>query len=189
MSTETKITQRRQWLTQRDQTPPIRAEISAKISDFLQSDGILDAVDSIFIYSARAHEPDLKEIWLTHGRKCLYPRVDGDSLKFYAIENLSELKPGFNRILEPPADPNLGPHPVGANDLVLVPGLAFDLFGGRLGSGMGYYDRFLSGHPKSTRIWGVTHSSFLSNLRLAQEPSDVRMGAVITEKGIYYVRS
>ena len=72
--------------------------------------------------------------------------------------------------------------PFEAEDLILVPGLAFDRFGGRLGSGKGFYDRFLASlYP---RKWGVCFECQVVKEALAQSSNDVRMDGLVTEKGL-----
>ncbi len=103
-------------------------------------------------------------------------------MEFFPVRSLEELRPGFGGILEPPLT-----NPVrdwGENDLFLVPGLAFDAFMARVGSGAGFYDRYLA--LLISRFYGVCWSSQLSKEPLDQDPNDVRMGAVITEKGAIF---
>lgn len=64
-------------------------------------------------------------------------------------------------------------------DAVLVPGLAFDTRGGRLGRGAGYYDRFLSRLNPRTRIIGVCHDWQVVE-RVPMDEHDVRMHALLT---------
>jgi 5-formyltetrahydrofolate cyclo-ligase len=71
------------------------------------------------------------------------------------------------------------PLPTGDAVLVLVPGVAFDLQGVRLGRGDGWYDRALAGHPGALRV-GLAYE-FQMMRRLPEEPWDVRMHAVVTE--------
>ena len=77
------------------------------------------------------------------GKRVAVPKVFGDEMKFLWIESLSMIAPGYYNIPEPIAD---GPV---ANDelaLILMPGLAFDPKGHRLGYGGGFYDRYLAEH-------------------------------------------
>lgn len=67
-----------------------------------------------------------------------------------------------------------------AYDLVLVPALAFDGRGYRLGWGGGYYDRFLTGQPKAKKIGLCFQSGFIQAGLLA-EPHDIPLDQIITE--------
>ena len=68
-------------------------------------------------------------------------------------------------------------------DCVLVPGIAFDRHGTRLGFGKGYYDRFLPRLPDTTHVCGLAFS-----LQIVQHvpnmPHDVRMQSLVTERGV-----
>ncbi len=76
-----------------------------------------------------------------------------------------------------------------ALDLVLVPLVAFDHFGNRLGMGGGYYDRTFAftnqhAHWKGPRLIGIAHD-FQQVDKLVKQPWDIPLDAVITEAGIY----
>lgn len=71
-------------------------------------------------------------------------------------------------------------------DLILVPGLAFDLHGWRLGLGGGYYDRFLPRATQAKRI-GICPSRFLLP-HVPHEPHDQKVHGVVTDQGISRVR-
>ncbi len=132
------------------------------------------------IFAALAWEIDLKELFESRPRACLYPRVNGLQLEFFSIASWKDLKPGYSGILEP--ESKSPPHRWGPRDLILVPGSAFDKQGGRVGSGKGFYDRFLA--AVSTPKWGICFSQQLIDGKLAQSPLDVRMDAIVSELGI-----
>jgi len=68
-------------------------------------------------------------------------------------------------------------------DMALVPGLAFDLFGTRLGRGAGYYDALLAGTPAKTSIVGVTPATLVVDT-IPRESHDVTMAWLATEEGL-----
>lgn len=69
-------------------------------------------------------------------------------------------------------------------DLVLVPGVAFDKEGNRIGYGKGYYDRFLEQCNDNTEFWGIAYSFQVFD-RIPHTPSDVRLNRVITESPLH----
>ncbi len=70
--------------------------------------------------------------------------------------------------------------------LVLVPGLAFDLHGTRLGHGRGYFDQLLSRLPSTAMLVGIGVDSVVVD-ELPVEPHDVRLTHVLTESGLRQV--
>lgn len=134
---------------------------------------------NVLAYLAFGGEPDLAPLLTATGSKCFYVTRTGDSddLSLHELD-FNALEPHRFGFLQPrPAAP-----PVAADviDLALVPGLAFDRLGNRLGFGRGYYDRLLSTLPVDTPRVGVTPSGLLVP-RLPVEPHDVRMTHLVTE--------
>ena len=81
---------------------------------------------------------------LKDGKKVAVPKVYGDIMHFIYLENLDQVEKGYAGIPEPVAD---GPVANDEKALVLMPGLAFDYAGHRIGYGGGFYDKFLSAEP------------------------------------------
>ncbi len=103
-------------------------------------------------------EPNLQDFWvevLQRGRLA-FPRVQGDELGFYEVTQWSQLQevPPWG-IREPVQGTWPWPFRDASQSLILIPGLAFDLQGGRLGRGKGFYDRFLSSLSSQVLLWGV----------------------------------
>lgn len=100
----------------------------------------------IYAYIACRNELETADIisWcLSHGKHVVVPKVYGEIMHFYEIASLSDCIPGAFGILEPSGDPE---DRVTAPGVMLVPGLAFDKSGNRLGYGGGFYDKYLSSH-------------------------------------------
>jgi 5-formyltetrahydrofolate cyclo-ligase len=108
-------------------------------------------------------------------------------LGLWHLKHCSELVPGTWNIPEPPktrwgeAGTEVPPSEL---DLIIVPGVAFDRNGGRLGNGAGYYDRLLAQVRKETVLYGVCFESQLFD-RIEMETHDIPMDFVITEKNVY----
>ena len=83
---------------------------------------------------------------LRKGKKLFLPKIEGDSMFFYRIDSLDDLKEGYKGILEPLGDTEKFNYETYKNTrlLILMPGVAFDIYGNRMGYGKGFYDRFLS---------------------------------------------
>lgn len=78
------------------------------------------------------------------GKRVAVPKVYGDEMRFIWMDDLSLVAPGYYDIPEPIAD---GPVADDELALMLMPGLAFDPEGHRVGYGGGFYDRYLAAHP------------------------------------------
>jgi 5-formyltetrahydrofolate cyclo-ligase len=88
---------------------------------------------------------------------------------------------GQSRVLEPEVKDWLSVDDV---DLVLVPGLAFDSSGGRVGHGRGYYDKTLAQTRTGTPFKVALAFEFQIFDRVPIDPSDVRMDVLVTEKRV-----
>ncbi len=98
-------------------------------------------------YNQEVRTIPMLERALAEGKRVAVPKVFGDEMKFIYITDLSRVEKGYAGIPEPVDD---GPEADDTTALVLMPGLAFDPHGHRVGYGGGFYDRFLSrepGHP------------------------------------------
>lgn len=106
----------------------------------------------------------------------LYPYLVGDPAR--------DLRSGYRSIPEPDPDraPPLDP---GEIEVVVVPGSVFDVHGGRLGYGGGYYDRFLVNQaPLAFRI-GLAFELQVVDGELPLAPHDQRVDCLVTERNIY----
>ncbi|MFM2171416.1 MAG: hypothetical protein RI957_1645 [Verrucomicrobiota bacterium] len=128
-------------------------------------------------------EPDLTILHqLLPDRLWVYPRVDALEMTFHPISDPAEdLAIGRWNLHEPKAASRLVQRE--EIDVMLCPGVAFDVMGRRLGKGKGFYDRYLSGACGSRpyRI-GVTFASYLFD-NIPAEQHDVLMNCIITEQG------
>ena len=81
---------------------------------------------------------------LDEGKRVAVPKVYGEEMRFIYLEDLTQVSKGYAGIPEPIADAPVAEDP---RALVLMPGLAFDPQGHRIGYGGGFYDRFLAQEP------------------------------------------
>lgn len=113
-------------------------------------------------------------------KRIAYPRVLGDTLEFVELKEGESLKPGAYGILEPPGESPLLLRDI---DLVVIPGVAFDLSGRRLGYGKGYYDRAVVSRSKHTRLVGFSFELQVVE-HLPEDPHDVRIDLLFTEERV-----
>ncbi|MFO7813261.1 MAG: 5-formyltetrahydrofolate cyclo-ligase [Pelovirga sp.] len=102
------------------------------------------SVQSLALYSPIHNETATDDIFVTArhlGKQVYYPRVAKQGLSMVEINSPEQLEPGAFGVLEPAAGLS-GSRQV--PDLILIPGVAFDRRGHRLGYGRGFYDRYLA---------------------------------------------
>lgn len=181
---------RDRWLNEYIKDPKERERRSQKLCAYLKRQVRFRQATQVAIFFPRPFEVDLTSLWQEDAARFVFPRVkqDKSGLEFCWISDFSELHPaGFS--LREPANECRQLSVWKSTDLILVPGFAFDLFGARIGSGKGYYDRFLASLPKGTAKWGVCFSAQIVKEVLAQIATDVRMDALCSEAGWIEVRS
>ena len=125
----------------------------------------------------------IRDRYLAAGVLLFYPRIMEDGkLSFYPNGGLDHWVRGKHGLMEPPISPGMEGLRNGF-DLVVVPGVAFDPMGRRLGRGYGYYDRFLADLSGSVVTVGLAFSRQL----LPEVPVDgwdIPVEAVVTEYGV-----
>jgi len=135
----------------------------------------------IGLYAPVHNEVETAEVFaeaLATSRVAIYPAVRGESLEFRRVLSLSMLRKGAFGIPEPPeACEVFAP---GTADLLVVPGIAFDMSGRRIGYGKGYYDRTLHSLEGTGKLVGFCYDFQLVET-IAGEPHDVTMDLLITE--------
>lgn len=111
---------------------------------------------------------------LEEGKRVAVPKVHGDDMKFIYLDDLSQVAKGYAGIPEPVAD---GPVAQDETALVLMPGLAFDRAGHRIGYGGGFYDKFLAREPHHPTV--ALCYDFQVMDRLETEEFDIPVDLVI----------
>ena len=137
------IRQRKRAMTETE----ILEKSSLLMELFCASDAYRDA-DAIYGYLPYNQEvrttPMLQKA-LDDGKRVAVPKIFGDEMKFIWLEDLDRVAPGYSKIPEPLEDGPIADDPTA---LVLMPGMAFDPQGHRIGYGGGFYDRFLEQEPE-----------------------------------------
>jgi 5-formyltetrahydrofolate cyclo-ligase len=161
-------------------SPTERNSCSERLCERLRGLTVWQRATTVLLFAPLVDEPDitpLLEEALSSGRKVAMPRFDAGAQIYQAasLAGRHELEPGRFGALEPIAGcPSISLKQL---DFILVPGIAFDLVGRRLGRGKGFYDRLLAevlGHK-----CGVAFDVQIV-AELPEEPHDVRVDSILT---------
>ena len=131
----------------RQMTPEQIEKASKKLKDlFVKTDCYKNAkaIYGYLPYNQEIRTVPILEQALLDGKKVAVPKVYGDTMRFIWLQDLSRVEKGYAGIPEPVDDEPVADDP---EALVLMPGLAFDKNGNRMGYGGGYYDKFLAQEP------------------------------------------
>ena len=149
---------------------------------------ILDGESPVMVYASKEKEVDTQSLiagLLEKGIEVIVPIIerDGRRLRLSYLRNMDVLSPSTFSVPEPigheiPADP-------ADVRVVIVPMMAFDRHGHRLGYGAGYYDRFLSTNSHIQKI-GVAFSCQEMDV-IPADKNDVRMDMIVTETDVITV--
>jgi 5-formyltetrahydrofolate cyclo-ligase len=185
----TKKTLRKQLLAERQALTieDWRVKSDAICLNLAQSEWVQNA-KTILVYLSTRQEPDLSSLWMHHlsNRRWGIPRCVGKTLVWHEWQptELNQLQRGTYDILEPlPMLPILDADAV---DLILVPAVACDRRGFRLGYGGGFYDRLFSNPVWANKPTIGTVFEFASMVKLTPDPWDYPLSAVCTERSIVY---
>lgn len=168
-----------------------RKEKDAKICQTAISLISFRHADIILLYAPIKSEIDVMPIFelaKEKGKRVAFPRcnVEERTMQFHFVESLEDLSPCAYGIREPREDlPVYDPESTKGVALCYVPGLAFDVYGYRLGYGKGYYDKFMHKFMGST-IGMVYSSLILPNLPRGR--FDKHCDIMITENGIKQIK-
>ncbi|MDA0835433.1 MAG: 5-formyltetrahydrofolate cyclo-ligase [Planctomycetota bacterium] len=124
---------------------------------------------------------------LASPRRCGVTWCEPDELKLVWLESMNELSARTLGILEPVGEIRRDPRrrlDIDEIDLVLVPGMAFDRQGHRLGHGKGYYDRLLSRATDDTTLVALAFDEQVFD-DIPHESHDVIMDYVVTESAVF----
>lgn len=153
-----------------------KSAASTSLREQLRESLLWTAAQVVYGFAPLASEPDWLGTDFPAGRIIAFPRTSPGGLEFFVGQNLL---PGPFGAHEP-----TGGNPAPPPNLVLVPGLAFDLAGNRLGRGGGFYDRFLETLPlPRPTLCGVCFSCQITPL-IPHEPHDARVDFLLSEKGL-----
>lgn len=139
-------------MKKRAMTPQQIEEASCRLGElFAACDAYKNAktIYGYLPYNQEVRTVPMLERALRDGKRVAVPKVYGDEMRFIYMTDLDLVEEGYAGIPEPVADEPVADD---ATALVLMPGLAFDLEGHRIGYGGGFYDRFLAQEPNHPTV-------------------------------------
>lgn len=171
--------------------PAERLRDSAIIRQRLLRHPAWEDAHTVGVYVSFGSEVDTHKIiaeTFARRKRIVAPWINPETrqMAFSELRTVDDLAPGFyQRILEPGQRTEVDPLEIEA---VLVPGVAFDRKGGRIGMGGGYFDRMLPQMTHAVRI-GLAYGAQISKEPLPLEPHDIPLHFIVTESEIIEARS
>ena len=150
------------------------------VSKVLQFPELLEA-RTVCIYMPTGNEIDTSAIiqyCLENHKRVAAPRIEGDTMDFYYFQSIVDLKQGAYDIWEPTGTERV----TDEESVVIMPGVAFDLDCNRIGYGKGYYDKYLSKHPKMKKIALAYEFQIVGKIK--REIHDIRPEMIVTERRV-----
>lgn len=161
----------------------VTAGVSLAIQRRLMAEDWWAAAFQVGVYRSRPDEPATDALLndlLARGARVAVPVRCGKVYGWGWIDDQTRWKTGAHGIPEPV---RTEPAPPEALRVVVVPGVAFDAQGGRLGHGRGHFDRLLARSP-ALRVGLCSEARLVAAVPM--EPHDVRMDVVATEKRMLF---
>ena len=158
-------------------------EKSQDICNWLLKMTCFDYAKWIYGYMPIRNEADIRP-FLVHllkkGKKIALPRVEGDTMEFYQINSFEDLEEGSYHILEPKKE---SPKAEGGG-FILIPGVAFDREGGRIGYGKGYYDKYFASHNQPLIKIGIAYTIQIVDT-IPTTSLDVQLDGLVCEEDLW----
>jgi 5-formyltetrahydrofolate cyclo-ligase len=167
----------------RSLAPELCLASSLQVQAQLLSRPEFTAAACVGLYSPIANEVFTEVIFheaVHRGKRVVYPRICGTELEFFQVGDRQELGPGTFGVLEPKGERRV---PLAGIDLAVVPGVAFDLCGHRLGYGKGFYDRAFGNGSEKPLLIGFAFEMQVVD-QLPRESHDVQLDLLVTESRV-----
>ncbi len=167
--------------------PTYKRSATRSIHDHLLCSDIWANASTILLYASTEEEFDtapLISVALNEGKKVFLPKVNKKEMIFYSVCDIKELVCGYMDIKEPVGNTEIYSRQEEKNDLCIVPALSCDIYGGRIGYGGGYYDRFLRENNIFSLV-PIYHALILDKIDIA--PYDVSVDALLSENGFIFI--
>jgi 5-formyltetrahydrofolate cyclo-ligase len=184
---------RREITSRRDCIPgPVRAIKDEAICERFVSLPAYKKARSLLLFASFRSEVSTTPIIrhaLNDGKRVCLPRVNRAERKLdlFYINGIEDLESGYMGIPEPVEAPERKVSP-GEMDLIMMPGIAFDSEGGRLGYGGGYYDRLIGGMERRPPLVAVAYEEQILE-KIPVEEHDIRVDVIITDRRLIEVKT
>ena len=171
------------------------SELSRRICENIRSLSEYQSSEIILSYYPKGNEMDTRPLF-TDAKRFYLPRVDKKEMEFFRYLGENSLATGAFGIKEPKSDEAVPyikeavPKEAGCpgSILMIMPGLAFDIYGGRAGYGAGFYDRYLAEHKDDNIIKVAAAFSFqVIDDRLLCDEYDIKPDILVTENSIIQI--
>ncbi len=182
MITKSELRKKQKLIT--DNIPENKLKIKSDIIfDLILSSNILNNAECIFVYYSFGREVQTERLideLLKLDKTVLIPKCDTGDETMIAVQynNSSNTVINAYGIKETEFEKEY----TGKIDLAIVPGIAFDIYGNRLGRGKGYYDKFFEKHNICKA--GLCYSENLMNYKIPHNADDIPMDYVISDRGV-----
>lgn len=152
--------------------------MSKRVINLLNYEPVLALAETVLLYHSLPDEVNTHEFIqkLCKNKSVILPVVVGDILELRRYTSENDLQMGSFNILEPCGEPFTDYDKI---DLVIVPGVAFDRRGNRLGRGKGYYDKLLP-NIKAYKMGICFPFQYFSEVVIPIEDTDIPMNKVLT---------
>jgi 5-formyltetrahydrofolate cyclo-ligase len=186
---QNKTTIRHQAHAARNQQPD-KDELSRQICDTFMALPEYAAAQTVLFYLDVRSEVRTRSalpLALQSGKHIVVPYCVNSELELFLLTGMDELAVGMYKILEPRSELRDLPEKKVATkeiDLVMVPGVAFDRNGARMGHGLGYYDKLLQHARPDAPLVALAFECQLFP-EIPTEAHDIFMDKIITERAIY----
>lgn len=180
---EDKIKLRKTYRNRRNSISLARREALAKsaFSQLLTIDAFINSKNPL-IYSSLNSEISTDPVisWYKDSNRHFYlPKVlDNNRMSIGRVNSLEDCEDGEFSIIEPKKEFIIDN--IDIIDFILLPGVAFDITGGRLGQGGGYYDRFLERISRGVPLVGYCYDEQIVTSLMPQEPHDLSVSTIVT---------
>ena len=183
---KTSLEERKHWLSLPENEYFVK-KINKQLKQFIDQNNFQNI--ATYFPIARKFELDISPVnsWMLNtGRSVSLPLINGSDMFMHKIFSMDNLIEGPYQTMQPD---NLCPvTPATSIDLVIVPYAAIDIQGNRLGYGKGFYDKYCSKIPSTTKLVSVIPTELISKHLIPIESWDLKLDHVITENEILDIK-